>query len=99
MNARSELLAARRELLLARSERLRLELSDDSAALALRFRLADRIVARARSGLAQALLVGGAALVLFGRPRRIVRTAVRVLMFWPVIRPLLPHFADFWRER
>ena len=51
MTARGALLAARRELLLARSERLRLELGDDSAALALRFRLADRIVARARSGL------------------------------------------------
>ncbi|HXQ30785.1 MAG TPA: hypothetical protein VN790_02295 [Steroidobacteraceae bacterium] len=99
MNPRVELLSARRELLLARSERLRLELGDDSAALALRFRLADRIVARARSGLGQVLLVGGAALLLFGRPRRILRTAVRLLMFWPVIRPLLPHLADLWRGR
>jgi len=99
VNPRVELLSARRELLLARSERLRLELGDDSAALALRFRLADRIVARARSGLGQVLLVGGAALLLFGRPRRILRTAVRLLMFWPVIRPLLPHLADLWRGR
>jgi hypothetical protein len=99
VNAHGELLAARRELLLARSERLRLDLSDDAAALALRFRLADRIVARTRSGLARALLVAGAALVLFGRPRLVVRSAVRLLMLWPVVRPLLPRVADLWRGR
>jgi len=99
VNARPALLAARRELLLARSERLRLDLGDDAAALAFRFRLADRLVARARSGLARVLLVGGAALVLFGRPRRVVRLAVRLLMFWPVVRPLLPRLVEFWRGR
>jgi hypothetical protein len=99
VSARRELLGARRELLLARSERLRLELGDDASALALRFQLADRLVASARAGLARVLLVGAAALVLFGRPRLVLRSAVRLLMAWPVVRPLLPRLVEFWRGR
>lgn len=99
MSTRRELLAARRELLLARSERLRLTLADDAAALALRFALADRVVRLARSGLVQAVAAGGAALVLFGKPRRLFRTLGRLLMFWPLLRPLVPRLASLWRGR
>jgi hypothetical protein len=84
-------IAARRERLRARSERLRSELAGDAAALGRRFALADRIVAVARSGAVRPLLVGAATLLLFNRPRRLLRLAVKALALWPAIAPLVPH--------
>ena len=82
---------ARRELLCARSQRLRHELAGDAAALGERFALADRIVAAARSDAGRLLLVGAATLLLFARPRRLLRLAVKALALWPVVVPLVPH--------
>jgi hypothetical protein len=98
MSARADTLAGRRFALAARSARLRAELADESAALALRFQLADRLVRIARSGLARTLVVGGAALLLFGRPRQLFRTAGRLLLLWPVLKPFLPEIASWWRD-
>ena len=98
MSARSLVLAARRERLRARSAELRAELTVEGAALALRFRLADRVLAVARSGPVRALLVGGAALLLFGRPRWLLRTASQLLMLWPLLKPFLPKLAELWRD-
>ena len=92
-------LAARRELLCARSARLRSELADDAGALGVRFRVADRLVAVARSDSGKLLLAGAAALVFFLKPRRIVRLAVKALALWPLVGPLWPHVRRFFAER
>jgi hypothetical protein len=84
-------LAARREFLRARSARLRDELAEDAGALGVRFALADRIVAVARSDSGRLLLVGAAVLMLFGKPRRLLRLGVKLLALWPIVVPLLPH--------
>ena len=92
-------LAARRELLCARSARLRSELADDAGALGVRFRVADRMVAVARSDSGRLLLAGVGALVFFAKPRRIVRLALKVLALWPLVGPLLPHVKRLFAER
>ncbi len=92
-------LAARREVLCARSARLRSELADDSGALGVRLRIADRMVAVARSDSGRLLLVGAAALVFFGRPRRVVGLALKLLALWPLLGPLLPRVKRFLTER
>jgi hypothetical protein len=97
VSARANELAARRLALGARSARLRLELGDEAAALAQRFRFADRVAALARSGGVQALAIGAATLLLFGRPRRLIRTAGRLLLLWPLLRPLVARLAPLWR--
>lgn len=97
MSARRDALAERREHLLRRSATLREELRVDGRALALRFRLADRVLAVARSGPLRALLIGAAALALFGKPRRLFKTASRLLMLWPLLRPFLPKLIDVLR--
>ena len=99
MKRRSHELAARRELLLARSARLRAELAGDAAALGVRLHLADELVASARSGIAHVALIGGALLLVFGRGRRLLGLATRVAVLWPFIRPLLPHLRRLWRSR
>ena len=97
MTERLARLGARRAALRARSERLRAELGMEGQALARRFAAADRLVAAARSGTGQALLMGTAALLLFGRPRRALGLALRALALWPMAAPLLPvlrHLLD-----
>ena len=98
MSARSAVLAARRERLVERCTALRAELAVDGAALALRFRLVDRVLALGRSGPVRALVIGGAALVFFGKPRRLFRTVSRLLIVWPLLRPFLPKLLDLWRR-
>jgi len=98
MSARGEVLAARRARLVERSAGLRAELTGEGAALALRFGLVDRVLALGRSGPVRALVIGGAALALFGRPRRLFRTASRLLVLWPLLRPFLPRLAELWRR-
>jgi hypothetical protein len=84
-------LAARRERLSARSDRLRREFAGDARELAERFALADRIVAVARSDSGRLLFIGAATLLLFGRPRRVLRLAIKALALWPMVIPLVPH--------
>lgn len=84
-------LGDRRAALCARSARLRRELAAGGGALALRFGVADRLVSAARSGTAQALLIGAAAFVVFGRPRLVLGLAMRALALWPVVASLLPR--------
>jgi hypothetical protein len=99
VTGRRQQLATRREVLCARSARLRGELADDAGALGVRFRIADRIVAVARSDGGRLLLVGAAALLLFGRPRRLVKLGLKLLALWPIVGPLLPHVKRFFGER
>ena len=98
MTARTDVLAARRRQLVAHGAQLRAALGVDATALALRFGLVDRVMVLARSGVARALVIGAAALVLFGRPRMLFRTAGRLLVLWPILRPFLPKLANLWRE-
>jgi len=97
VSRRAHALAARRFALIERSARLRAGLAQEGGALAARLGLADRLVHIARSGLARTLLIGGAALVMFGRPRQLFRTAGRLLLLWPVLKPFLPDLAAWWR--
>ncbi|MBS0376191.1 MAG: hypothetical protein JSR73_16540 [Proteobacteria bacterium] len=83
-------LAARRAVLAARSTRLRASLATDAAALAVRFQFADRALAVARAGGGRALLFAAAALMLFGRPRRVLGVAARLLALLPIAMPLWP---------
>ncbi len=99
MSSHRRQIAARREVLCARSERLRGELAGDAAALGERFALADRVVAAARSDAGRLLLIGAATLLLFGRPRRLLRLAVKALTLWPVVVPLLPHVKRLFATR
>jgi hypothetical protein len=92
-------LEARRQALRARSARLRGELAEDAGALGVRLRIADRLVAVARSDSGRLLLAAAAALVFFGRPRRIVRLALKGLALWPLVGPLLPHVRRVFSER
>jgi len=92
-------LAARRAALIEESGRLRAELSADAGALGVRFRLADRIVAVARSDNGRLILIGLAALMFFGRPRRVLGAALKLLAFAPVVMPLVPHLKRWFGER
>jgi hypothetical protein len=88
VNRRAEILAARRDLLLARSAYLRADLQYEATGIGRRLRLVDRVVAFGRSGPGRALIVGGAALLVLSGPRRVLRIAGRLMAFWPVVRPL-----------
>jgi hypothetical protein len=106
-------LARRRELLLARSARLRDEIADDASVVRRGAGLVDRgvglvdrgagLLGRARSkGLLVPLaLVGG--LLLAAGPSRVLRVAGRALAMWPLVRPLvrplLPHLSAFLSAR
>jgi hypothetical protein len=92
-------LAARREQLCAHSARLRGELAADAGALGVRFQVADRLVAAARSDSGRLLLAGAALLVLFARPRRVLRLGLKALALWPIVVPLVPHVKKFFAER
>ena len=99
MSRRLRRLAARRELLCARSARLRGELAADAGTLGVRFRVADRLVAVTRSSSGRLLLLGAAALLFFGRPRRLIGLAVKALALWPLLGPLLPQLRRFFAAR
>ena len=98
MTRRRAALELKRERLVARSAELRAELERDGGELALRFGVADRVLGIVRSGPVRAALVGGAALVLFWHPRRLVRLASRALLIWPIVRPFLPSLVRLWRD-
>jgi hypothetical protein len=99
LSARGRRLATRRAALLARSDSLRAALVDDAAALTGRFRLADQVVAVGRSGLAQVVFIAGALWLVLGRPGQLLRVASRLVMLWPLLRPLVPHVMRLIRER
>ena len=99
MRHRRAALAARRAELIEESARLRAELSADAAALGLRFRIADRVVAVARSDNGRLILIGVAALLVFGRPLRVLRVAMKLFALAPVVLPLVPHLKRWFHER
>lgn len=87
MTRRAELLAARRELLLARSAYLRADLQYGASVASSRLRFVDTATAFARSTAGRVLLLGGAALLLLTGPRRVVSAASRLVAVWPIVRP------------
>ncbi len=99
MSDRALALLARREALLARSGRLRRRLGEQTAAIESRLQWTRSLVALATSGPVRWAVVLGAAFVGIGRPRWLLRLASRVVMLYPVIRPLLPLLGRFWRSR
>ena len=99
MSARLVELARRRAALTVRSAALRGEFASDAGALRGRLRSADRLVAAARSGTARALLLATAALVVVGRPRRVLSVALRSLALWPLVSALLPGIRALFRAR
>ena len=102
MTGRAARLAAHRERLIARSERLRLELAGDATELAGRFRLLDSATAFARSGSGRLLLLGGTALALLAGPGRALKIVRRVAIVLPLVRPFVPRVLRYlraWRGR
>jgi hypothetical protein len=88
---RAELLAARRELLLARCACQRASLHRDAAIIGNRLRLVDTATAVARSNAGRAALVGGAVVLLLVGPLRVVRVASRLIAIWPIVRHWIPE--------
>jgi hypothetical protein len=86
---RAEILAARRDLLLARSAYLRADLQYEATGIGRSLRLVDRAVAFGQSGSGRALIVGGAVLLVLSGPGRVLRIAGRLMALWPLVRPLL----------
>ena len=92
-------LAQRRADLLARSDRLRSELSESVAALAARLRYVDTTATFLRGSGGPLLLSAALALLLFRGPRRIFKVAGRIALIWPVLRPWLPRVTAWLRDR
>ncbi len=97
MNARR--LAARRARLVARSSRLRAQLRRDTVAFAGRLATVDRLAALAASPWTRMLASAGAAVLLFRRPRRLLRLALRLAPLYPSVRPLIERWLGRWRGR
>jgi hypothetical protein len=99
---RARALEARREVLLARSARLRDELADGAHEIGTRFRVFDRGVALGRrtlafgrSRLVLPLVVAGGVALLVARPSRWLRLASRAFVLWPIVRPFLPQLIRY----
>jgi hypothetical protein len=106
-------LAARREVLLARSARLRDEIADDVRGLQRGAGLLDRGVglldrgmgllgghrSRRGPGLLVPLAAAAGLLLVLRRPSRAVRLATRALAFWPLVRPLVPTLRTYLASR
>lgn len=91
MTRRAELLAARRELLLARSAFQRASLRYDAAVIGNRVRLVDTVTSFARSGPGRTALIGGAIVLLMVGPLRLVRVASRLVAAWPIVSHWIPQ--------
>ena len=85
-------LAARREVLLARSARLRDEIVDDATSVQRGAAFVDRGASLARSGLLVPLAVAAGVLLVVGRPSRVLRVGAKLLALWPVVGPLVRPF-------
>ncbi len=92
MTLRADLLAARREQLLARSGRLRAELGGEATELAARFGFVERIAAAGQSGIVRLLLSVGGTLLLFSRTRRVLGIVSRLLVLYPLVQRVLGLF-------
>jgi len=90
MTARTDALAARRALLLARSAALRDDLASQSTGLAHSLGYLDRGVAFARSGKLRPVITLAALALLLLRPRAVWRLASRGAVLVPLARRLLP---------
>lgn len=90
MSARARQLAARREQLVLRSDRLRRDLRDSTRAFERGWQTLDRGIAFARSRWMVPAVVAGGLMIVLVRPSRLLQLAGRALMIWPVVRPLLP---------
>lgn len=88
MTRRAAILAARRDLLLARSAYLRADLQYEATEAVRGVRLIDRLVAFGQSGSGRTMIVGGAVLLVLSGPRRVLRIAGQLLALWPVARSL-----------
>lgn len=99
MSTRAEHLAARRERLLERSDRLRREIGENLGALRQHLHFADRVMAVGRSPWAQVLFGAGAALMILKRPRKLVRTALKFAAFYPALGPVAALIRQFWHAR
>ncbi|MFN3494123.1 MAG: YqjK family protein [Hydrogenophaga sp.] len=87
MNARAQVLAARRASLLLRSQQLRLQAEQQSAGLSPAFALADRLQDGWGWLRAHPEVVAGAALgVAALRPRKAFRLGLRVWSLWRLAR-------------
>lgn len=89
MTRRAEVLAARRDLLVARSNYLRSDLQCEAIAVGQGARLVDRAIAFGQSGTGRALVVGGAVLLVVTGPGRVFRIVGRLVALWPLLRPML----------
>ena len=96
MSAHWQQLAERRGALIERSRQLRLELAAEAVPLAQRLGVVDRIFGVGRWEFARMLVSAAAVLLVFGRTRRLLRIAVRVLAWYPVVRPFV---ARLWQRR
>ena len=68
------------------------------ACLQAEFASVSRIEITVRSGVLRTAAIAAAALLLFGRPKAMFRIATRLLMLWPLLRPLLPKLDRWWRS-
>lgn len=106
-------LAARREVLLARSARLRDEIADDVRGLQRGAGILDRGVglvdrgigllngrnSRRGPGLLVPLAVAAGLLLALRRPSRVLRVASRALALWPLVRPVVPVVRAYFAGR
>jgi hypothetical protein len=92
-------LAQRRADLLARSDRLRTDLTESMATLAARLRYVDTTATFLRGAGGPLVVSAVLALLLFRGPRRIFKVAGRIALIWPVLRPWLPRVAAWLRDR
>ncbi|HUX74797.1 MAG TPA: hypothetical protein VMV25_13020 [Steroidobacteraceae bacterium] len=92
-------LAGRRQRLLARSAHLRRELGAEAGRLSRRLYVADRLFALGRSPWIRMLVAAAAALLLFRRPRRVLRIGLRFAALYPALRPIAVRIGRFWRAR
>jgi hypothetical protein len=88
VSRRARLLAARRDLLVARSAYLRADLQCESMEVGQRLRFIDRATALAQSGPGRTVILGGAALLVLSGPRRVLHVMGRILTVWPLVRSL-----------
>ncbi|HVC02181.1 MAG TPA: hypothetical protein VND80_08260 [Steroidobacteraceae bacterium] len=100
MSVRARHLAARRERLLARSATLRGDLRRDGAVVSRHLQFADRLAALAGSPWKRLLASAVAALLLFRRPRRLLRLLLRLAPLASLLPSLGPPIARWlWNSR